>query len=163
MIQKIKNNRTLYELYAGELFYGVICQIVIVVAGCFYEKMHEHPLYYSLGLWTGIILSGFLAWHMNRSISGALLCDEETAVKVVRKGSVARYIGVTLVLAGIMFTDVINPLTAFAGVMGLKISAYIEPFTYKVFDHVVGKEELPPLVDPVDLDAGIFNENINEK
>ncbi len=173
MKQKIINNRTLWELFIGEFVFGLLSQTCLVVAGIFWKAFYERPFYHSVGLWIGVAFAGCIAVHMNKSISAALDYDSETATKVMKKDSILRYAAITLVLAGIMLTDIVNPLTVFLGIMSLKISAYCQPYTYKLMDRVVGKEVLPDLIEFeenesddkgfIDDSAEESDENNNEK
>ncbi len=54
--------------------------------------------------------------------------------------SVARMLILGAVLAVIGFTGVLNVLLVFAGVFGLKISAYMQPVLIKCFTRITSKE-----------------------
>lgn len=54
--------------------------------------------------------------------------------------SVARMLILGAVLAVIGFTGVLNVLLVFAGVFGLKISAYLQPVLIKCFTRITSKE-----------------------
>ncbi len=120
-----KINETLKELLAGIGAAGVLFQ----AAGVWLVK---DRLSYSLGLWIGILLAGFLAWHMWRSIDTALDLGEAGAQKLVRRHSAVRYGLIVFVLAVLMLSRAANPLSAFLGIMTLKVAAYLQPFTHKV-------------------------------
>ena len=91
----------------------------------------KNKVSYSLGLWIGILLAGFLAWHMWKTIDEALDMGEAGAQKIMRKQSMIRYIVIIVVLAVLMCTEAANPLAAFLGVMTLKVAAYLQPVTHK--------------------------------
>lgn len=125
--EMVSGNLTLFELLAGILFFGIFCQI----AGCIFLK--EKFLYHSAGLWLGAVVAMFMAVHMNASIQKAVVLDAESAEKVSRKDTILRYFAIVLILGVMMVLDFANPLTAFLGIMGLKIAAYCQPLTHKLF------------------------------
>lgn len=118
------NYVTLLELMTGNLLFGLLCQIVIIVIG-------KRIGYYSLGLWIGTLAACGLAAHMNHTIAKALLSGED-APKVNKQGSLLRYAMVLILLGILMCFDFANPLTAFLGIMGLKIGAYMQPLVHRI-------------------------------
>lgn len=125
MKEKIKANQTLAELVIGILCFGVVCQI----AGIFFAHAQ---LAYAVSLWAGIIAAAGMAVHMNHTINKALACDEGTAEKVTRTSYFLRY-GCAMILLGVAaVTGVMNLIVMFLGIMGLKIGAYLQPFTHKL-------------------------------
>ena len=125
MKEKIsKINETLAELLLGILFWGIAVQIVTV---CFFRD----KWYVTIGLWFGIILALAAAVHMWWSLQqGVDLGDG--AVKYMLLQNMIRY-GVIVAAFGILcLWNIGNPLAAFAGIMGLKASAYLQPFTHKI-------------------------------
>lgn len=125
MKEKIKANQTLAELVIGILCFGAVCQIV----GIFFT--HDQ-LAYAVSLWIGIIAAAGMAVHMNHTIRKALAYDEGTAEKVTRTSYFLRY-GCVMVLLGVVaVTGVMNLIVTFLGIMGLKIGAYLQPFTHKL-------------------------------
>ena len=118
-------NKTLIELIFGIFIYGIICQIV---GGL----LVEDKFYYSSGLWIGIVTAVAAAIHMWHSLDRALDFDEGTAGKKMQAQSVARYIVIVIIMGLTMVSGVTNPLAAFLGIMGLKVAAYLQPFTHKL-------------------------------
>ncbi len=53
--------------------------------------------------------------------------DVKGAQAAATRHNIIRYVVVVVILAILMMTSIGNPLAAFAGIMGLKISAYIQP------------------------------------
>lgn len=128
--EKTANSRsriseTLAELFAGIAAAGLLCQGTIV-------WLVRDRLSYSTGLWIGVFIAAFLAWHMQRGIESALALDETGAQKVMRTQSLIRYAVVVVILGILMSTEAANPLAAFLGVMTLKVAAYLQPVTHKV-------------------------------
>lgn len=114
------------QLWAGVLAYGVICEI----AGLIFVKQR---LSYSIGLWAGIFCALFMATHMAWSLGCALDMEENDAVKKIQMHNLLRYGVVVIVFFFLLYTELGNPLAAFLGVMGLKVAAYLQPVTHKIF------------------------------
>ncbi len=118
-------NETLTELWLGIGVSGVIFQFTVV-------WLAADRIAYSAGLWMGVCMAFFLAWHMWKALDEALDAGEAGAQKIIRGRAMLRY-GIVLVVLGIlMVTGAANPLAAFLGVMTLKIAAYMQPVTHKV-------------------------------
>ncbi len=113
-------------LWVGILLYGVLCEIV----GLIFVK---ERLFYSIGLAAGIVCALFMATHMAWSLNRALDMAEADAVKKMQVHNILRYVIVVIVFFLLLYTGFGNPLSAFLGVMGLKVAAYLQPFTHKFF------------------------------
>ena len=118
-------NNTLLELFVGILFWGVICQaagvwIVIDKPG------------YSIGLWIGIFLAALSGTHMWWALDRFLEYAGDAAVKLITRHNIIRYMVIVIVMALVMISGFANPLSAFLGLMGLKVAAYLQPFTHKI-------------------------------
>lgn len=121
--EKTGINETLLELLIGILLFGLFCQFSIV-------WFVTDRTGYSVGLWIGAVLAGLSAVHMYQSLDRAL-DFEASAARVIQKNSIIRYVVIVAVFAIIMITEAANPLATFLGLMGLKVAAYIQPFTHK--------------------------------
>lgn len=135
--EKNKQNENLYtrniilsEMITGIIAYGIIAQIIIIPVAMIW--LDKRIVYYSGGLWIGVAAACFAAIHMNNSISNALDFDESSAVKIVRKDSIIRYIVLLVIFGILMVTNVLSPIVAFIGVMGLKAGAYLQPLTHSI-------------------------------
>lgn len=124
MRDKIGKNLTLFELIVGIIIFNLLCQLGMIFTPRF--------LYYSIGLWIGTVLAIAMGCHMSYSIARALELTEDGASSVVRKDMAIRYGVIIVVLVVMMALDFASPLTAFLGIMGLKIGAYIQPFTHRI-------------------------------
>ena len=118
-----KVNETVREMWIGMLVWGILCQVIPV-------WFIEDRLGYSLGLWIGLLLAGASAYHMWWALDRGL-DDEGSAQAYIRKLSLLRYAVILVVFGILMVTETANPLSAFLGVMGLKVSAFIQPFLHK--------------------------------
>lgn len=126
-------NEALPELLLGIFIYGVIIQF----AGVWFV---EDKLRYSSGLWIGIVTAMCMAYHIARIIAETI--DSMDAGKargrIIAKG-ILRYLAVAAVFTVTMYFDLGNLVTLFFGVMGLKISAYLQPALHKLMIRVTGK------------------------
>jgi hypothetical protein len=113
-------------LWVGILLYGVLCEIVGLI-------FVNDRLFYSIGLAVGIACALFMATHMAWSLNQALDLGEGDAVKKMQVHNILRYVVVVIVFFLLLYTKLGNPLSAFLGVMGLKVAAYLQPFTHKFF------------------------------
>ncbi len=113
-------------LWVGVLLYGVLCEIVGLI-------FVSDRVFYTIGLLVGIICALFMATHMAWSLNQALDLGEGDAVKKMQVHNILRYVVVVIVFFLLLYTKLGNPLAAFLGVMGLKVAAYLQPFTHKFF------------------------------
>jgi len=86
----------------------------------------------------GVTVSTGMVIHMYTELEKALYMDEMGALKHTRMTTCFRMVAVAVILAAVGITkgDVIS---AVVGVMALKVSAYIQPFTHKFFNKIKGK------------------------
>lgn len=114
----------------GILAYGVIFQIVLLL-------FSRRPAY-GFGLWIGIILALAGAFHMWWALNRGLELPEKAAVKSISTQNIIRYVVIAAALAILMCTNFANPIFAFCGYMGMKVSAYLNPLIHRLR---VGKEK----------------------
>lgn len=130
-MQKLKNwlnglSDVLPDLLIGILLYGVVCEAV----GLIFVK---DRLFYSIGLLIGILCAMGMAVHMAWSLNMALDLGESGAVKKMQLHNLLRYGIVVVVIFVLWLSGIGNPVVAFLGIMGLKVAAYLQPFTHKLF------------------------------
>lgn len=126
-------NDALPDLLIGILIYGIVIQ----AAGIWFVK---DKLHYSSGLWIGIATAMAMAYHIALIIAESVDAPdpEKARVRIIAKG-ILRYAAVVIVFSVTMYFDLGNLVTLFIGVMGLKISAYLQPALHKVLIKVTGK------------------------
>lgn len=126
-MRKLKEiNDSLPDLIFGVLIFGFLAEIIPI-------WFVTDKAGYTIGLLIGVLAAVFAAWHMAWTMDKAFDCDEGTATKQLQKNSALRY-GVQLIVLGILIaTEIGNPIAAFIGMWGLKVSAYLSPFTHKLF------------------------------
>jgi len=123
-----KINTALPGLLFGIILFGTLCQI----AGIFFAGDKAD---YSIGLWVGVLTAIFMAFHMAVTINSAVERDVKGAQAAATRQNMIRYLIVVLILGILMLTRIGNPLAAFAGVMGLKVSAYLQPLFVRLSHH----------------------------
>lgn len=108
------------------ILYGAVIQVI-----CFFAT--DDLLRATAGLWIGIITAILMLRNMKDSLNEALDLGEAGAKKYMQSSYVKRYIALVIVFVVVSFTGIANVLTLFAGVMGLKVSAYLQPIKHKIF------------------------------
>lgn len=113
---------TLIDLWIGIILYFLIFEIIGLI-------FVPNRLSYTLGLLAGCATGAYLAWHMYSSIDTALDMGQEDAVKYSKKNSAVRMLVMLVVaLAGMKFSLLSFP-AIIIGILGLKISAFFQPYT----------------------------------
>lgn len=137
MIQFLKKaDRTLLEMHTGMLFVGIVCQIA---GACIVQDQ----IRYASGLWFGILFAAVSCIHMGRTLDRALAAGAD-AQKLITRGYVLRYVSVVLIMVIIAVTDVMNPLVVFMGYMSLKVTAYLQPLTHKLYNKLFHETDPVP-------------------
>lgn len=124
-IGKTNIDKTLLELVLGILCWSIICQL----SGVWFVKDKTG---YSIGLWIGAIVAILSGIHMWWSLNKSLNFSQDAAVKMMTKYNIFRYLMIAVALALVMMSGFANPLSAFLALLGLKVAAYMQPFTHKV-------------------------------
>lgn len=113
-------------MQTGIVFIGIICQLVGAV-------IVERQVYYAKSLWFGILMALVASVHMYRTLDRGLDFGAD-ASKIIFRGYLFRYAFLVFVLAVVMVTEVMNPLVLFMGYMSLKVAAFLQPFTHKLYN-----------------------------
>lgn len=119
-----KADTTVKEMWIGICIWGVVCELITL-------WFAENRLYAGLGILIGCVLAAAGIWHMWSTIDRALDLGDG-AQKFLTARSWIRYGVFVAVFAVLMVTEAAHPLTAFLGLMGMKISAYLQPMIHKV-------------------------------
>ena len=131
------SNYMAVELLMGILAYYVICEIVLLIIG---KKL----LYNSIGLFLGIAICVLMLISISRSIERTLSYNSEDQAESYLKRSTIIRLGISLVILVIVaFTNIGNIITLLVGVMALKVSAYLQPFTDKLYFRLTKNMDLP--------------------
>ena len=113
------------EMIIGILFFGVLVQITGLIF--FREKVS-----YAIGLWIGVVIAIATAVHMAYTMEKVVDAGEGKASAKLRTYAVLRYLVIILAVLAVYYFKIGNPLSCFAGIMGLKIGAYMQPLTHKI-------------------------------
>lgn len=124
MKMKKKIDPTLFDLCLGILLYGIVFQVISL---CFSRQAS-----YSLGLWIGVALAEAGAVHMWWSLDRGMEQAAKQAAKTVGANNLIRYFVLVVVMFVLIYTDFANPIFMFCGYMGMKISAYLNPWLHKI-------------------------------
>lgn len=104
--------------------YGGILQIVCFIVASDLLKA-------SVGLWIGVVAAILMLRNMRDSLIEALDLGEAGAQKYIQKSYAKRYLAVVIVFLVVSALGIANVLTLLAGVMGLKVAAYLQPIIHK--------------------------------
>lgn len=139
MIERIKMwNRTVLELQSGIVLFGLFCQLI---AMWFVPDM----LKFTIGLWLGIVVAIATGFHMWGSLKKAFDGFEGDVTKKITQAGIIRYVIIAVCFAIVAVTEVGEPIAMFVGIMGLKIGAYIQPFTHKFYNKVFNESDPVPM------------------
>ena len=129
-------NDALPGLVLGIILYGV----VIELTGVWFV---EDKLRYTTGLLIGIALACGMAVNIAVVLQDAvdIYGEAHAKAKIIAK-SVLRYIIVVVVFFVMMKWNLGNLFTAFIGVLGLKVSAYLQPFIHKAISKLQGRGDV---------------------
>ncbi len=119
-----KINPTTFDLCLGIVLYGIVFEIILLI-------FSRKPAY-SIGLWIGIVLAVAGSIHMWWSLDRSLEMAQKDATVRVTTNNIIRYLVLVAVMALLVYTDFANPIFAFCGYMGMKVSAYISPLVRKI-------------------------------
>lgn len=125
MIKALKRlNEALPALLAGIFIYGLLIEFI----GIWFvsDKLH-----FTSGLWIGIACAMGMGVHLAKVIDDAVRMGGSSARRLSAK-SVLRYLVVVVIFFLMMQFDLGNLIAAFIGVLGLKVSAYAQPFMHKL-------------------------------
>ena len=131
MLRRI--NDALPGLVLGIVLYGIVVELV----GVWFV---EDKIRYSTGLLIGISVAIGLAINIAVVIRDAVeIYGADGARNRLIVKSVLRYLVVVVVFFVMMKFNLGNLATAFIGVLGLKVSAYLQPFAHKVIFKLQGR------------------------
>jgi hypothetical protein len=126
-------NEALPGLVIGIIVYGLIIQLT----GVWFVA---DKIRYSSGLWIGIGCAIGMAIHLAMVIEEAVRYNDGNTKRLSVK-SVLRYAVVVIIIFVMMYFKLGNLVTAFLGILGLKVSAYAQPFMHKVIFKDVEPDE----------------------
>lgn len=113
-------NEALPGLVGGILGYG----LVVFGIGILFVPDRKQ---FAVGLAVGLGCAVFMAVHI-ASVLNASVAFGESSVRLLAAKSVLRYFVVVAVFFGMTYFHLGDFIAAFVGIMGLKVSAYIQQF-----------------------------------
>lgn len=129
-------NDALPGLILGILVYGAAVELI----GVWFAA---DKLRYTTGLAIGIALACGMAVNMAVVLQDAVdIYGESNAQSKIIAKSILRYLIVVIVFFVMMKWNLGNPLVAFIGVLGLKASAYLQPFAHRFLFKLQGRGDV---------------------
>lgn len=125
-------NDALKQLVFGILLCGILFWAVFV-------WFFGSKLYFSAGLWIGIAIAVFMAWHIYYSLDRGLDLPQEDASKYMYRMYAIR---MAVVLAAFFLTAWLrlgNMAGVLFGMFSLKLGAYLQPLLQKLKEKKVNK------------------------
>ena len=136
MLRRI--NDALPGLVVTILLYG----LVIELAGVWFV---EDKISYSIGLWYGVAIAVGLAINLAMVIFDAVtLGDSEHANRRIIAKSLLRYVVVVILFFILGYFKFGSLYTALIGILGLKVSAYVQPLFQKIAGKLSGRSDAAP-------------------
>ena len=129
MLKRI--NDALPGLVFGIVFYGIVVQLI----GVWFVT---DKISYSIGLWIAVGMAVNIATVIYDAT--AIYGQKDANRRIVAK-SLLRYIVVAVLVFILGLFDFGNLIMAFVGMLGLKISAYLQPLFMKVTDRFSGRSD----------------------
>lgn len=129
-------NDALPGLVLGIILYGIAVEFI----GVWFV---EDKLRYTTGLLIGILLACGMAVNIAVVLQDSVdtYGASHAQAKIIAK-SVLRYVVVVIVFFVMMKWNLGNLFTAFIGVLGLKVSAYLQPFIHKAIAKLQGRGDV---------------------
>ncbi len=115
------------RMIAVIIVYNILVQVLLLFVS-------DALLYQSLGLWIGAIVGIGMVLHMKRTAEDTLDIGVYGGKEYAKKKALIRMVTVVLVFGVAFYFQIGDVLTAFIGVMGLKVSVYLQPFINRYTD-----------------------------
>lgn len=120
-------NTVLKEIIIGILLLGILFQLVFM-------WFFSSKLMFTLGLWVGVVLSVFMAVHMNYGIERMLERPEEDSRKYMAKMVAIRMVTQLAVFLGMCLLEASTGLAVLLGIFTLKTGAYVQPHLHRLVE-----------------------------
>ena len=150
----LRESETLTEMLCGEAIWSLLWAAGILI----FSKDRLHAI---AGLAIGTALALFYTVNLYMSVEGSLDFDEKGAIAYTRKKYLIRYLVVCAVFVVTALTGIGSIFTCFAGIMGIKLGAYLQPLVRRyIFKRIDPPGEPMPdepdsaaVHDPLDRDG----------
>ena len=137
-----RRNESLPGLVLGIVLYGLMVQLILI-----FLPIRRVPA--SIGLWYGVIIACGMAVNLASVIYDSVMLGDEKAAKakaIVK--SVLRYVLVCVLFFLLGLFNFGNLYTALIGVLGLKVSAYMQPLMARISRRLFGENFMYPMDHP---------------
>ena len=121
----IRISETGKELLVGNVLFYIVGQIIILIFA-------KHKLHVSLGFLFGVLISTFGTINMIITVEETVVMKSRGAELHLRKTASIRLILMLLGMLAVAWFRIGDVIGLIVGVMALKVSAYLQPFTHKV-------------------------------
>ena len=144
-----KNNRTLLELKTGIVILGLLGLIIIA---CFGPLFGEKAPWMCLSWVFGMLTALLSASDMYRVLDRALDLPEKHAQRAIYMGYLKRYVILGVMLVLFCLSEKLDPIAFFISYMTLKLAAYMQPLTHRMYNAWFGETD-PPSISQEEYDA----------
>lgn len=144
-----KTNRTLLELKTGIVILGLLG---LVITACFASLFKEKTPWMCLSWVFGTLTAQLSASDMYRVLDRALDLPEKRAQRTIYLGYLKRYVILGILLVIFCLSEVLDPIVFFISYMTLKLAAYMQPLTHKMYNAWFGEKD-PPSISQEEYDA----------
>lgn len=132
MIERLKElNETLPEILLLDFVYLILGEIIIL---CFVP----HPGIYAVGFLAGVAYAVFAILHMSFRIR-RVVYGQAGASKTLVLGYMIRLAVMLGLFAVLYIFNIGDLLCALIGMFSMKVSAYLQPFTYRMLSKILQK------------------------
>lgn len=114
-----------FEMIGVISLYAVLAIILEVV-------LAKNKIYSVMGIVLGSIVAVYMLIYMDQILKRSIGFDAKTVEKYVIRHSIIRYLSVVIVFGVVCFTNCVDPLACFIGLLGLKVAAYLQPIVHKI-------------------------------
>ncbi len=127
MKKRLENRRTLFQMWAVMICFGVVLELIALIAA-------KQRLYYSVGIWAGVAVSVVNSGLMLHAIDNMLDREGKGAVAYSVVWYVVRTVIALAVFFGLALSQIGSAAAAIVGMFSLKLSAYLQPYLQKLLD-----------------------------
>lgn len=144
-----KTNRTLLELKTGIVILGLLG---LIVTACFGPLFGNKAPWMCLSWVFGMLTAMLSATDMFRTLDRALDLPEKQAQRTIYMGYLKRYVILGIMLVLFCLSEKLDPIAFFIAYMTLKLAAYMQPLTHKIYNAWFGETD-PPSISQEEYDA----------
>ncbi len=134
-----KGKRTVFDLVAGIVSYGMIVLLGGGIVRCFFPYKYYT---FATGSLLGMLIAVFMVMHMYSVLERAMLCDKVHAKRKTKFGALLRmFVMACALTASVLLPQALSVWGVMAGILTLKIAALTQPLIDRFIAKFVKKEE----------------------